>query len=59
LRDRGEVRGDAGHDLLPRLALPLAKQVGQDTIITHDPNDSVTLHGVALASLSASNFHFA
>jgi Bacterial Ig-like domain len=36
-----------------------AKQVGQDTIITHDPSDSVTLHGVALASLSASNFHFA
>jgi len=34
-----------------------AKQVGPgpDTIITHDPNDTVTLHGVALAALTANN----
>ena len=32
-----------------------AKQVGADTIITHDPNDTVTLHGVALAALTANN----
>ena len=34
-----------------------AKQVGSapDTIITHDPNDTVTLHGVALAALTANN----
>ena len=32
-----------------------AKQVGLDTIITRDPNDTVTLHGVALAALTPSN----
>jgi len=32
-----------------------AKQVGGDTIITHDPNNTVTLHGVALAALTANN----
>jgi Bacterial Ig domain/RTX calcium-binding nonapeptide repeat (4 copies) len=32
-----------------------AKQVGLDTIITHDPNDTVTLHGVALSLLTPSN----
>ena len=32
-----------------------AKQVGLDTIITRDPNDTVTLHGVALAALTANN----
>jgi hypothetical protein len=36
-----------------------AKQVGQDSIITHDPNDTVTLHGVALSSLTGVNFRFA
>jgi Ca2+-binding RTX toxin-like protein len=32
-----------------------ATQVGLDTIITRDPNDTVTLHGVALSLLTASN----
>ena len=32
-----------------------AKQVGGDTIINHDPNNTVTLHGVALAALTANN----
>jgi hypothetical protein len=32
-----------------------AKQVGLDTIITRDPNDTVTLHGVALSLLTPSN----
>jgi hypothetical protein len=36
-----------------------AKQAGHDTVITRDTNDSVTLQGVALSSLTASNFHFA
>jgi hypothetical protein len=33
-----------------------AHQVGQDTVITIDANDSITLSDVAVASLSASDF---
>jgi hypothetical protein len=36
-----------------------AKQVGHDTVITRDANDTVTLQGTALSSLTANNFHFA
>jgi len=32
-----------------------AKPVGSDTIITHDPNNTVTLHMVALSLLTPSN----
>jgi len=48
------------HALFANYAAVLAdsKQVGQNTVITADTNDSVTLHNVALSSLSASNFHF-
>jgi VCBS repeat-containing protein len=35
-----------------------AKQIGSDTVITQDPNDTITLKGVALSSLRASNFIF-
>ena len=35
-----------------------SKQVGQDTVITVNPNDTVTLHGTALSSLTASAFKF-
>jgi hypothetical protein len=34
-----------------------AHQVGADTIITHDAHDSITLVGVTLSQLHASNFH--
>ena len=35
-----------------------AQQVGHDTIITYDTQDAVTLKGVSLSSLHASDFHF-
>ena len=35
-----------------------ATQSGTNTIITAAPGDTITLQGVALSSLSASNFHF-
>jgi VCBS repeat-containing protein len=35
-----------------------ANQVGSDTVITYDQNDTVTLKGVTLSSLKASNFIF-
>jgi VCBS repeat-containing protein len=35
-----------------------AKQVGGDTVISLDPKNSITLKGVALSSLQASNFIF-
>src|SRR5229473_2264058 len=35
-----------------------AKQVGQDTVITSDPADTITLKGVALSSLVAKDFVF-
>jgi VCBS repeat-containing protein len=35
-----------------------AKQVGSDTVIALDQNNSITLKGVALSSLQASNFIF-
>jgi serralysin len=36
-----------------------SQQVGNDTVITLDPNDSITLQDVALKSLRASHFSFA
>jgi Ca2+-binding RTX toxin-like protein len=39
-------------------AFGAATQVGPDTVIVHDPTDTVMLHNVALASLSAKNFQF-
>jgi hypothetical protein len=39
-------------------AMTDAKQVGVDTVITVDANDSVTLQNVTLAHLASSNFHF-
>ena len=35
-----------------------ASQVGNDTVITLDPGDTITLQGVALSSLGAGNFQF-
>ena len=35
-----------------------AKQIGQDTVIAYDANDSITLKGVSLSSLQAKNFTF-
>jgi hypothetical protein len=34
------------------------KQVGQNTVITYDANDTVTLNGVTASHLTASNFKF-
>jgi hypothetical protein len=39
-------------------ALSDARQMGADTVITIDPNDSVTLRGVAVTSLTQNNFKF-
>jgi hypothetical protein len=39
-------------------AMKDAKQVGADTVLTVDANDSVTLQNVNMSSLTASNFHF-
>jgi RTX calcium-binding nonapeptide repeat (4 copies) len=49
------------HELFVNFAavMSAAKPAGHDTVITRDTNDSVTLQGVALSSLTASNFHFA
>jgi hypothetical protein len=35
-----------------------AQQVGANTVITVDANDSVTLKDVSVNSLAAANFHF-
>jgi probable HAF family extracellular repeat protein/VCBS repeat-containing protein len=35
-----------------------AQQVGHNTVITHDAQDTITLTGVSLSSLHASDFHF-
>src|SRR6202011_3012000 len=35
-----------------------SQQVGNDTVITLDANDSITLQGVALKSLRANDFSF-
>jgi hypothetical protein len=35
-----------------------AKQVGPNTVITYDAQDTITLTGVSLSSLHASDFHF-
>jgi hypothetical protein len=40
-------------------AMADAKQIGVNTVLTIDPDDSVTLQNVNLTSLSSSNFHFA
>jgi Ca2+-binding RTX toxin-like protein len=39
-------------------AMADAKQVGANTVITVDPNDSVTLVSVNMSSLTSSNFQF-
>jgi RTX calcium-binding nonapeptide repeat (4 copies) len=39
-------------------AMADARQVGASTVITVDPNDSVTLVNVNMSSLTSSNFHF-
>ena len=57
------AKGDTlefNHLLLRNYAAAMfnSKQVGQDTVITVDPNDTVTLHGTALSSLTASAFKF-
>jgi hypothetical protein len=39
-------------------AMADAKQVGSDTVITLDSNDSVTLQGVHISNLTNMNFHF-
>ena len=46
------------HALFVNYAAAMAdtKQVGLDTVITYDANDSVTLTGVAASHLTASNF---
>jgi Ca2+-binding RTX toxin-like protein len=35
-----------------------AQQVGHDTVITHDANETITLQNVALSSLHPGNFQF-
>jgi hypothetical protein len=35
-----------------------AKQIGPDTLITHDAGNTVDLHNVTLTSLSTNNFQF-
>jgi hypothetical protein len=39
-------------------AMADTKQVGANTVITYDANDSVTLNGVTASHLTASNFKF-
>ena len=48
------------HALFVNFAAAMAdtKQVGANTVITYDANDSVTLTGVAASHLTASNFKF-
>ena len=59
----GFGKGDTlefNHQLLSdfKTAMLDAKQMGADTVITIDQNDSVTLKGVAITSLTANNFKF-
>jgi hypothetical protein len=35
-----------------------AQQVGSDVVITHDPQDIVTVTNVQLSNLHVSDFHF-
>jgi serralysin len=35
-----------------------AQQIGADTVISYDANDSISLYNVTLANLHASDFHF-
>jgi Ca2+-binding RTX toxin-like protein len=48
------------HALFVNFAAAMAdtKQVGANTVITYDANDTVTLTGVAASHLTASNFKF-
>jgi hypothetical protein len=48
------------HALFVNFAAAMAdtKQVGANTVITHDANDTVTLTAVAASHLTASNFKF-
>jgi Ca2+-binding RTX toxin-like protein len=48
------------HALFVNFAAAMAdtKQIGANTVITYDANDSVTLTGVAASHLTASNFKF-
>jgi hypothetical protein len=39
-------------------AMPDIKQLGANTVITYDANDTVTLTGVTASHLTASNFKF-
>ena len=52
--DQIEFDGGVFHDF--RQVLAASHQVGHDTVITIDANDSITLQGVALHSLHAGNF---
>ena len=55
------AKGDTlefNHLLLVNYAAAMVQQVGQSTIITVDPHDTVTLTGVAAASVTASAFKF-
>jgi Ca2+-binding RTX toxin-like protein len=45
-------------DKIDAAAIFDSKQVGQDTVITVDPNDTVTLQGTAMSSLTQSSFKF-
>ena len=46
--------------LFPNYAAAMAdtQQVGANTVITYDANDTITLTGVAASHLTASNFKF-
>lgn len=54
--DQIEFDGGVFNDF--RQVLAASHQVGHDTVITIDANDSITLQGVALHSLHASDFLF-
>jgi hypothetical protein len=46
--------------LFPNYAAAMAdtQQIGANTVITYDANDTITLTGVAASHLTASNFKF-
>ncbi len=51
---------DIGSDIFADFAsvMAAATQVGADTLITHDANNSILLKNVALANLHLDDFHF-
>jgi hypothetical protein len=55
---KGQIVGFAnGHGFLATVQTH-AQQVGSNTVIAYDAQDTITLTGVSVSSLHASEFHF-